>query len=364
MAIVFLSLIEGVVLSYPALNNRKAIKADRFASRELYNDYSLEALKYIESIEDGFYRVEKTYGSVLSGLNDSQAQDYFDTRSYRSHNHNNYINFIYALDMMDPQDELATRWLQGLGTVAELHPFFHIKYMLAKSGEESNAIKLNYENLGELNGINIYKSKFPIPFGFPVESYITESEFKSLSSYYKRLSTLYTSAIIPDDEAGEYPNLAKKDATTIFSSLALESYSLNNVGKGLDITSFSQSKITGSIELSAPSMIIFTFPFDEGWRVNVDGKKSSLSYVDNGLTGLYIEEGSHEIVLKYRPPFYEYGLVLFLLGLGALIYFGLFKEPKSKAPFLIPMELKSNIEKADEKSPSKTIGSKKSRKIK
>ncbi len=349
---VVLVLVEGLIQSYPAINKRKALGNETYKQRTFYNDYSVEAIKYLKSIDSSFFRIQKLNGSYLSGLNDSQAQGYYDTKSYRSHNHNNYIQFYLAMEMMEGRTEHASRWIEGLNRAPELHPFFQIKYMITDAKEKKKMPVDYYENLGDLNGLTLYKNKTPIPFGFFVESMITESEFKGLETYYKRLNSIYKSVVIPDDEVGKYPALKRRNLQSIASSLSLPSYSKKLADRSFQIKSFAQNRIEGHVNLDKAAMLIFSMPNDAGWKAYVNGEQKDLSYVDNGLTGLYLgSSGEFEILLKYRPPFLMLGLIFLLLGIALYVY--LLRRKKVLHAFIGNNDLKELvIEIADQKESS------------
>jgi hypothetical protein len=88
----------------------------------------------------------------------------------------------------------------------------------------------------------------------------------------------------------------------------------------MKMESFTQSRIKGSIQLNEPSMILFSFPFDKGWEAKLNGQDVDLVEINNGLTGLYAEAGNFQIDLKYRPPFFVLGWIVFFLSIGFYIY--------------------------------------------
>ncbi len=354
-----LLLVEGVVLSFPALNDRQSIPKESFSGRNFYNDYTKEALTYFRSIDSDFYRVQKTFGSFQTGYNDSQAQGFFDTKSYRSHNHKNYVSFYRSLGMME-KDENATRWISGINVAPELHPFFQVKYMISKQGDDGSPSNQYYEPLGDLNGLNLFKNKTPVPFGFAVQDYITESEFNALDSWYAKLNVLYRTAVIKDQEVSNFPNLKKRNPSSVSSALALRSYSAKSENNSLNIEDYRQDRILGSINLDEPSMLIFSMPFDNGWKAWVNKKTSRLHYVDNGMTGLYLEAGESDIALRYRPPFYKIGVLLFFVGIGLFIILKRFKQNNNQLlpPFLIKDISPALKNKKISKSKAKQIKSK------
>ena len=85
--------------------------------------------------------------------------------------------------------------------------------------------------------------------------------------------------------------------------------------------------------------ILFTVPYDKGWIVTVDGVEVETYKTMDALIAFDIEEsGEHELVLKYRPKSFVYGMAatvffsLLFLGLCLLVHF---MNKKGKRFFLL-----------------------------
>lgn len=81
----------------------------------------------------------------------------------------------------------------------------------------------------------------------------------------------------------------------------------------LDIDeSSTDDHITGSISTSnEDQMILTTIPFDEGWKVFVDGRQVEIYETLDALMAFDIEEsGDHTVELKYSPDIYKTGIAL------------------------------------------------------
>jgi uncharacterized membrane protein YfhO len=319
LLILVMTLLQGTYFSSISINSRQAITSSRMASKTLYNDYTIEALEYLKRIDPGFYRIEKTFPSVMSGLNDSQVQNFYGTRSYRSHNHNNYVRFLTEMELLDPSQEVNTRWLMGFPQLTQLHPLFGIKYLISTQETKSEVSKFFYEDLGELNGLELFKAKYFIPFGIPITKFSTISDLRNSDTFFKKIQLHYLSVILDESVASLYPKLERLDMRLIHGALAFESYEEAYAEKAMKIKKIKQSRIQGTITLDEPAMVFYSIPYDEGWQAYVNGKKMSLVEVNNGLTGLYLEAGDYDIDLRYRPPFYTLGWILFAVGFLAYI---------------------------------------------
>ena len=331
------AIIEGLVLSFPALNDRSAIPIDAFEKRQLYNDYSVEAINYIKSQDQGFYRIEKLFGSFLaSGLNDSQAQGYYDTKTYRSHNHNNYIEFLKGLKLLDPREEGNTRWIGGLRTGDDIHPLITMKYLLSKAGLPDQPSSSYYDNLGELNGINIFQSKYFLPLGIPFNKYIVQSKLSSDIDYFRTVEAMFNGVIVNQDQVNDLTGMAEYPAQRISGYLSQSRFHNTLKDKCMNITSFTQSHIKGTIQILEPSVVYFSIPFDAGWSASANGSSVDLIKINFGMTGMYLEPGQYQISLKYRPPFFLLGCILFIIGMIGMVYLT-YKSRNVREDNLLPL---------------------------
>ena len=87
---------------------------------------------------------------------------------------------------------------------------------------------------------------------------------------------------------------------TLETSRFTEAYNILN-GSSISITSFKDTKIKGTITANKAATLIFSIPYDKGWKVYIDGRKVETSALYDALLSVQISEGSHEITLKYTP---------------------------------------------------------------
>ena len=83
----------------------------------------------------------------------------------------------------------------------------------------------------------------------------------------------------------------------------------------LEITSFKDTQIRGSVDASEDGILLTSIPYTAGWKAKVDGKSVRTEAVgDGGLVGVPMSSGHHEILLQYRSPFLIPALISTLLG--------------------------------------------------
>ena len=74
--------------------------------------------------------------------------------------------------------------------------------------------------------------------------------------------------------------------------------------------------VTGNVSCNGRGVLLLGIPYQEGWKVYIDGKKVDKIYrVDYGFIGVVLEKGDHEIQLKYSIPKVELGAIFTAVGL-------------------------------------------------
>ena len=74
-------------------------------------------------------------------------------------------------------------------------------------------------------------------------------------------------------------------------------------------------EISCSVTSAEPQMLVFTIPYSEGWSAEIDGASAEVVNADIKYLGIQIPAGSHEIVLTYRTPWFNAGLVSTAVGI-------------------------------------------------
>ena len=67
---------------------------------------------------------------------------------------------------------------------------------------------------------------------------------------------------------------------------------------------------TGKVETSRAGYLITSLPFDEHFRVYVDGKEVQTEKVNTAFLGAQVPKGNHTITIAYRAPGKTAGLLL------------------------------------------------------
>ncbi len=89
----------------------------------------------------------------------------------------------------------------------------------------------------------------------------------------------------------------------------------------LSVKSFTENELSGTIKASENKLLYLSIPFDDGWKLSLDGRPTNKVMVFGGMTGVYLPKGQHTLLMKYELRYFWNGL--FFTVSGMLIYLGL-----------------------------------------
>lgn len=329
IAFLVLVLVELVVVAKPTLNNRSIAKKSEFTTQKVgYNDYTMEAVQHIQSIDPSFHRIEKYYQSSLAihgSTNDAKVQGYMGSKSYNSFNQLNYVRFLGALDVINEKDENQTRWLQGVTSRQLLTTLASTRYILSKMGKDK-PVGVGYQHIGDFGDVSVFQNQYFLPLGFTYDKFLSRTAFDRIKKDNVSKDIALLKAVVLDEEQlAEMTGLTVLDTNVIqpqfYSEQALATDVNARKAEAFELTSFKNAHLTGKITLQQPKMLFFTIPFDAGWSATVNGETMKLQQANIGFSGLMLPAGTHEIELVYNTPYYSTGTWVSLLGL--LLFGGL-----------------------------------------
>ena len=125
-------------------------------------------------------------------------------------------------------------------------------------------------------------------------------------------------------------NLIEKDFI-IFNIENYEIASTEIASNLLKVNNASQHLIEGVVESTKEKNILFlSIPYEKGFNIKVDGKKTEPIILFDAFLGLKLSEGIHQITIDYVPPGLILGLCLTLGANGAVIFYYLWERRTRK----------------------------------
>ena len=330
--------LELAYLSSISINNRDLVTSDDLKNKIGYNDYSNEAIAFIKKQDKGFYRIDKRYSSTPAmhgSLNDGMAQGYYGTSSYNSFNQKYYIQYLKAVGIIEGKAEAETRWAEGLRSRMILEGLNSVKYVLSKSPSDPGTL-MAFDSIARFGDVTVLKHKFVLPLGFAYDEVLSFSDFQKCSSPQKDFMSL-RAAVVSDSNLNEVSNFKK---LTLADTLLPASFSFETIKNSVDslsqntfqVKGFKPDFIQGSIQTSKKSILYLSIPFDKNWRIR-DSKNKEYNKIllTNGMTGIILDAGNHELELKFSSSNLALGKKISYAGIAlmALLIFLTIKFKKT-----------------------------------
>jgi uncharacterized membrane protein YfhO len=246
--------------------------------------------------------------------------NYYGTLSYSSFNNLNYIKFLLAVDAVYSVD-IATdaQWTPGLVGQPLLATFACEKYVLTKSPVPFETAD-QFEFMRRYGNIYLFRDKMDLPFGLAFDRYIPEDLFLHLPSRAKPEALLH-GVVLSEQDAAYQSGLSQLSFDELMQQMSLGSIPdalAERRATAMNMQSFRQTRIDGTIRLNQNGIVLFQMPFDAGWHAFSDGRAIPTLKVDGGLLGVALKDGEHRIELRYRPPLLYAGAAVTLLSVGVL----------------------------------------------
>lgn len=92
------------------------------------------------------------------------------------------------------------------------------------------------------------------------------------------------------------------------------------------------NSIKGQVSLEKPGILLLSIPYSKGFTAYVDGEECIIKQADTMYMALELEQGEHQIELKYETPYLKAGFLLMIMGVlcvvGLIVFYR--KQAQSK----------------------------------
>lgn len=99
----------------------------------------------------------------------------------------------------------------------------------------------------------------------------------------------------------------------------------------INVTSYSDTQISGTINCKENSYIYSSIPYDEGWTVYIDGVETETFEIGDAMLGVVADPGNHKITYKYSPRGLKYGILISSASVISLAGYFIYSNKISKS---------------------------------
>src|SRR4029077_12024819 len=212
----------------------------------------------------------------------------------------NYINFLMAVGAMSESDLATdTRWSYGLQEYPLLSTFACEKYVLTDNPVPFKTAEY-YEFVRRYSNKYLFRNRLFLPLGLSFGYYFPEDFFLQFPPWAKPLALL-NAVVLSNKDAADEPGpspLTMGDIKYQVTETSLPDIAAKRRSTALNIRSFRQTRIDGTIQLNQRSVLVLQTPFDPGWHAFEDARAAQILKADFGLLGVVLNAGQHTVELR------------------------------------------------------------------
>lgn len=185
------------------------------------------------------------------------------------------------------------------------------------------------------NGSKIYQNDYFIPMGYSYDSYITRSEYNSLSEEDRSLALLKSMVVEDADEKIAAQTMHHNTAISSgpFTREAYFNDCLERAATACKTFTADNKGFSATAESTAKRLIFFSVPWEGGWSATVNGQPAQIVKVNVGFMAVEVPAGTAEIRFDYRTPGFTAGAAVTAVGFAGLgVYVWVSRRHSARTP--------------------------------
>ena len=253
------------------------------------------ALLLKNDLPEGDYRIDtyKIHDNIGMWLDKSCLQ-YFGSTAAPS-----ILSFYPGLGVkrdVRSEPEIANYALRGLLSVEYLITTSEKRESFEDEADEG------WTYLGDIDGYTLYRNDNYVPMGFTYDYYVTEATYQT-SIKTLRSNLLMRALVLEDKDLEKYSPYLTELSNAMLDDLHYDSYTQDCADRRAHSCSMFQMNNAGfhaEITLEKPNLVFFSVPYDDGFTAYVNGEKTDILRVDEGLMAVLCPAGASSIDFVYQ----------------------------------------------------------------
>ena len=253
------------------------------------------ALLLKNDLPEGDYRIDtyKIHDNIGMWLDKSCLQ-YFGSTAAPS-----ILSFYPGLGVkrdVRSEPEIANYALRGLLSVEYLITTPEKRESFEDEADEG------WTYLGDVDGYTLYHNDNYVPMGFTYDYYVTDATYET-SIKTLRSNLLMRALVLEDEDVAQYGKYLTELPDAMLDDLHYDSYTQDCADRRAHSCSVFQMNNAGfhaEITLEKPNLVFFSVPYDDGFTAYVNGEKTDILRVDEGLMAVLCQPGASSIDFVYQ----------------------------------------------------------------
>ena len=253
------------------------------------------ALLLKNDLPEGDYRIDtyKIHDNIGMWLDKSCLQ-YFGSTAAPS-----ILSFYPGLGVkrdVRSEPEIANYALRGL---------LSVEYLITtpeKRESFEDEADAGWTYLADVDGYTLYHNDNYVPMGFTYDYYVTEATYQT-SIKTLRSNLLMRALVLTDEDVAQYGKYLTELPDEMLEELHYDSYTQDCADRRAHSCSVFQINNAGfhaEITLDKANLVFFSVPYDDGFTAYINGEKSDILQVDEGLMAVLCPAGASSIDFVYQ----------------------------------------------------------------
>ena len=156
--------------------------------------------------------------------------------------------------------------------------------------------------LADVDGYTLYHNDNYVPMGFTYDYYVTEATYQT-SIKTLRSNLLMRALVLSEEDAAAYGQYLTELPDEMLEELYYDSYTQDCADRRAHSCSVFQMNNAGfhaEITLDKTNLVFFSVPYDDGFTAYVNGEKTDILRVDEGLMAVLCPAGASSIDFVYQ----------------------------------------------------------------
>ena len=156
--------------------------------------------------------------------------------------------------------------------------------------------------LADVDGYTLYHNDNYVPMGFTYDYYVTEATYET-SIKTLRSNLLMRALVLTDEDVAQYGRYLTELSEDMLNDLHYDSYTQDCADRRAHSCSVFQMNNAGfhaEITLDKANLVFFSVPYDDGFTAYVNGEKTDILQVDEGLMAVLCPAGASSIDFVYQ----------------------------------------------------------------
>ena len=222
-----------------------------------------------------------------------------------------YMDHLYTVDGYEPLNLLSYAQLINAAGDGKTYRDYFLNVHL-QSREKYTKTLLNLLGVRYLiYSSNDLNNPFELPFSNTYSLKFDDGKYKIFENpeYYKRARLVGNYKVVAEkqDVVSEMLNKTDLKKTVVLT----ENPGISDLGEGeVKIVNYGPNKVEITTSSSKSSILLLSDNYFPGWKVNINNKPGKILQADYTLRAVAVPAGINNVVFRYEPDSFKYGIII------------------------------------------------------